>query len=132
MEFLRKNKKTIAKLIIAVILIGILWKFYAYYSCPFRLLFGFSCPGCGVTRAFEALVCFDFERAFYYNPTVFLLPVMFPIILFHKKLPRRLFYSAITIFFVLMIAIYVFRIVTGNEIVSFDFESGLIYKFFNK
>ena len=37
------------------------------YECPFKHLFHISCPGCGLTRAFRALIYFDFYTAFKYN-----------------------------------------------------------------
>lgn len=37
------------------------------YECPFKLLFHISCPGCGLTRAFRALIHFDLYTAFNYN-----------------------------------------------------------------
>lgn len=36
--------------------------------CPFRLLTGISCPGCGMTRAFLALAEFDVSLAIKLNP----------------------------------------------------------------
>ncbi|HEY2963461.1 MAG TPA: DUF2752 domain-containing protein [Pyrinomonadaceae bacterium] len=36
--------------------------------CPFRLLTGFTCPGCGTTRALHELVHGHFLAAFMLNP----------------------------------------------------------------
>jgi hypothetical protein len=36
--------------------------------CPFRLLTGFRCPGCGSQRAIHSLLHLDFKQAFLYNP----------------------------------------------------------------
>lgn len=45
--------------------------------CLFHKMTGFLCPGCGVTRMCMALLCLDFQTAFYSNPVVFLLlPVL--------------------------------------------------------
>ncbi len=41
-------------------------------SCPFILLVGFPCPGCGLTRAFASLIQLHFQEAIQYNPTVIL------------------------------------------------------------
>ena len=46
--------------------------------CPVRLLTGFYCPGCGVSRMVLSLIKLDFYGAFRYNPLVFILS---PIIL---------------------------------------------------
>ena len=37
------------------------------YHCPFSYLFGLSCPGCGMTRAFFSLLQLRFAEAFYYT-----------------------------------------------------------------
>ena len=37
------------------------------YICPFKFLFHISCPGCGLTRAFRAIINFNFYSAFNYN-----------------------------------------------------------------
>ena len=48
------------------LLVGLLILLY-FYQCPFQLV-GLSCPGCGMTRAFFALLRLDFSSAFYYHP----------------------------------------------------------------
>lgn len=41
-------------------------------SCPFLLLTGFSCPGCGLLRCFRYILTFRFEAAVSLNPSCFL------------------------------------------------------------
>jgi hypothetical protein len=38
------------------------------YHCPFETFFGFSCPMCGTTRAWEQFIHGDIKNAFIYNP----------------------------------------------------------------
>ena len=45
------------------------------YHCPFRYIFGVSCPGCGMTRALVAAVFSDLETAFGFHP---LFPLLVP------------------------------------------------------
>lgn len=45
--------------------------------CPIKLYFGVDCPGCGMTRAFAAVMQLDFAAAFHYNPRVV---IVFPIL----------------------------------------------------
>ncbi len=40
--------------------------------CPFHLMTGYNCPGCGTTRMLESLLSGDMARAFSYNPFFFL------------------------------------------------------------
>ena len=47
---------------------------YGFYpQCPFRLLTGLQCPGCGTTRALHHLLHGRFEEAFRLNPMIFVL-----------------------------------------------------------
>ena len=41
--------------------------------CPFRLLTGYMCPGCGITHCCVALLQFRFADAFSANPFLFVL-----------------------------------------------------------
>jgi hypothetical protein len=67
--------------------------------CPFKMLTGFPCPGCGMTRACWCLLKLDFAGAFYYHPLSFLLAsvVIFVVLnevaelWFHKKMSYRWF-----------------------------------------
>ena len=61
-----KNKEKI--IIAAAIVIIALLAYFGFYKCPFRLITGIPCPGCGMTRAFRALFRGDIEAAFYYHP----------------------------------------------------------------
>lgn len=40
--------------------------------CPSIWITGFSCPGCGMTRAFLFVMTGQFERAFRINPSIYL------------------------------------------------------------
>ena len=60
------------------------------YKCPYYLLLGIPCPGCGLTRAYLAAFRLDFKSAFAYHP---LFPAAAPMLLYaahREKLRRRL------------------------------------------
>jgi hypothetical protein len=45
--------------------------------CPSKLLLDMHCPGCGMSRATQHLIHFDFNQAWRYNKlTFFVLPVL--------------------------------------------------------
>ena len=53
-------------LVLAAYLIsGVLFSFYI--PCPFRLITGFKCPGCGLSHAATDFVRLDFRAAFRHN-----------------------------------------------------------------
>lgn len=102
--------------------------FYTLVGCPSRVLFGFACPGCGMTRALEALLKLDFLRAAEYHPLVFLLPVVAAVYFVRKKIPGKLLVFLGVTALLLMLVTYVYRLSTGSDIVYIDFEKGMVYK----
>lgn len=39
-----------------------------WWTCPFKLCFGFDCPGCGMTRSVMLTLGGRFDEAFAFNP----------------------------------------------------------------
>lgn len=112
----------------AVVLVLIL----IFYHCPFSYLFGLSCPGCGMTRAFFSLLRFDFAGAFYYHP---LFPLVIALVLGYLlhtfKLVRfsdRFRKIVLILACVLFIGVYLIRLISGHPVVAWDFKKSLIYK----
>lgn len=99
------NRKKGILLIVGFLVVGlagafVLWKFTPGESallppCPFQMVTGFSCPGCGSTRAAHALLHGHLFQAFDFNPLLILfLPFLayaglskVRMLLFGKKLP---------------------------------------------
>lgn len=102
--------------------------FYLLTGCPSRVLFGVACPGCGMSRAVEAVLRLDFQLALEYHPLVFLLPVAAVIYLLRKKIPKKLLVFLGITALLLMLAVYIYRLSAGSDIVYIDFEKGAIYK----
>ena len=87
-------------------------------ACPFRLLTGFTCPGCGTTRALHQILHGHFAAAFMLNP---LLLVAIPFLLFaflrysvivmRGGIPRpnALPAPAIYAIFVVIVSFWIFR-----------------------
>ena len=53
--------------------------------CPFKLLTGVPCPGCGMTRAYLHLFEGDIQGAFYFHPLFWLIPLLVLLVIFWKK-----------------------------------------------
>lgn len=45
--------------------------------CIFLTIFGFCCPGCGMTRAIRSALQLDFVSAFRYHPMFWSVPLIF-------------------------------------------------------
>lgn len=107
-----------------------------FYHCPFRSLFGVSCPGCGMTRALLAAVFSDFKTAFAYHP---LFPMLIPVgvyivlyVFFGMRVPNRKQNVYLILIAVVMVLIYVLRLIGGDPVVMPDTESGLIAQILEK
>ena len=55
-------------------------------SCPFNRFLGFTCPGCGMTRALLCVLHLDFAGAFRYHMMFWSVPILFWIFLFDGKI----------------------------------------------
>ncbi len=61
-----------------------------FLPCMFRLLTGFTCPGCGITRALHHVLHGHFINAFTLNPLfVLLLPILFFALLRYSMIVMR-------------------------------------------
>ena len=83
-------------------------------NCLVKLICGFPCPACGMTRAGFSILKLDIVSAFNYNPLIFLIPFLFLIIVF-KDLPflNKLYKNKILwiSLLVLTIGIYIYRMI---------------------
>lgn len=71
----RKRRNTIIRNAGEILLFGLLYYLLHTYTglgipCPIRLLTGYLCPGCGVTRMAVSLIRGDISAAYAYNPFV--------------------------------------------------------------
>ena len=75
-----KYKKKVAIAVIAILVVtAIIIFFYIdpsaypfFPKCPFLVITGLECPGCGSQRAFHQLLHFNIVAAFHQNPLVVL------------------------------------------------------------
>lgn len=111
-----KYRKRVIITVIAILLVTVIIIFFhidpnvypIFPKCPFLVITGLECPGCGSQRAFHQLLHFNIISAFHQNPLVVLFT---PYILFglyleylgggnkHPLIKKRFFgkYAAITI-----------------------------------
>lgn len=83
-------------------------------GCPFRRLFGFPCPGCGMSRAWLAALRFDFRAAFAYHPMFWCVPVLMLYVLVDFDLFRRKWIGRLLLWLIFtgLILCYLLRLVT--------------------
>ena len=125
-----KVKKTILPAVISVAVFILMSKLTGY-GCLIRRATGFSCPGCGMTRAYIALLSGDIRGAFYYHP-LFLLPIpAAALIIAEKKIPPMAYNISMAVIASLFIAVYITRMAKGSPVLSMDIREGSVYKIFD-
>lgn len=106
--------------------------FYLTCGCPIRFFTGVSCPGCGMTRALAALLRLDFSLALEMHPLVFLLPIAAVIYFVRRLIPKKALRLIYISALILLAAVYITRIKADSSVVYADFESGMLFKLFDK
>lgn len=98
-------------------------------TCPIRFITGVSCAGCGMSRAWLALLRWDLSSAFAYHPLFWLpVPAVF-LLLFHKRIPSKGFRFGMAAVIVLFLAVYVVRLLMPEDtVVTFDPGQGLVLR----
>lgn len=72
-------------------------------NCYFKAFFGIPCPGCGLTRAYLALLKGNILGAFYWHP-LFLVPLIAIMYIFNSRIRRNIagtkFWTVIAVIFI--------------------------------
>jgi len=122
------NKGTVK----SVIIVGLLYlgMEMAGITCPIKYITGISCAGCGMSRAWLALLSFDLKSAFFYHPLFWVVPLAVLVFMMRNRINEKtqnVLYWAIC---VLMLTVWVARMINPNDgIVVFEPEQGIIVKF---
>lgn len=100
--------------------------------CPLRTVFGLSCPGCGMSRAWWELLSGDLQGALRCHP-LFWLPVPALLLLyFRDRIPPRLFTGCMIFLLILLLAVYGIRMADpADQVVRFRPESGMFFRIFH-
>jgi hypothetical protein len=108
----RKIKNVKEKLIFAIgVLIYVLLLRLFDSTCIILSLFGFICPGCGMTRALISVLKLDFAAALSYHPLVFLMPLVILYFLFDGRLFGKVAdLTVISLMVLSFLAVWVFRL----------------------
>ena len=130
--FIKKYENLLICILIYVLFLMIL-EFMFDNTCVFKILTGYSCPGCGLTRAFISFFKMDFRLAFSYHPLFLLsLPLFYCVFKSLNGNKDVKINIAIFLIVILFIIIYLIRFKTKCNFLSFDFTQGLFYKYFIK
>lgn len=98
-------------------------------TCPILFLTGISCAGCGMSRAWMALLRGDVAAAFRFHP-LFWLPVpAAAALLFQRRIPKRVWRTLMILMCVLFLGAYLVRLLSPDDtVVVWDPSQGLLYR----
>lgn len=101
-------KKNSTRIILAGVVIIVL----CFWKCPFERLTGIPCPGCMMTTAAYYLIQLDFQKAFYFNPVIYLLLFMaLPLFIAYKR-NKKWFHRLLLMTLIIWLCIYAYRMIT--------------------
>ena len=118
-EIKSKSNKRLKRFLVihGVVLLSIPF-FIFVYTCPVHYFLHIPCPGCGITRAYIAILSLDWKAAFRYHPLFFM---VLPILLYvpHRDiLGKRLKDKTETFIYVItsisFIIVYIIRMLNGD------------------
>ena len=126
--WLSQHKAIFAICAAVVFVYGVL--FALGITCPIKYLTGFSCPGCGMSRASWAMLRLDFSAAAYYHPLCFALPpVALGLIYTYAHKHTRMFQILLWGFVGAMIVVYLWRLFfTESTVVVAVPQDGWIFR----
>lgn len=98
-------------------------------TCPIKFATGISCPGCGMTRAWLAVLRLDFATAFYYHPLFMLPPIAVILFLSKAKINCKLYKLLILTICASFVITYAYRLmVTQGDIVVFEPCNNILFR----
>ena len=101
-------------------------------GCPIRFATGVSCPGCGMTRAWESALHLDFHSALGYHPLFWAVPVIGILVLFRRKISKKVYNILIAGFIGLFVIVYLLRLFDVNDrIVTYNLKDSALWRIVN-
>lgn len=101
-------------------------------TCPIKFLTGISCAGCGMSRAWLALLSGNAGAALAYHPLV-LVPILAALLfLLRDRLPKKLVDAGLWGCGLLFVVVYVIRLALPGDVVVFAPQEGAVWRLITK
>lgn len=97
-------------------------------GCPIKFVTGISCAGCGMTRAWLALLRLDLRTAFEYHPLFWLPTVALIIFALKGKIPKKMYKLLLFTIVLLFGIVYMYRMIGSDQIVIFEPKKGIFFR----
>lgn len=129
---IRKPSKDTIKLVFFIAIIYILLE-SAGITCPIKFMTGISCAGCGMSRAWLAVLKPDLTAAFKFHPLFFLPPIVVVLYFLRSRINRKIYLGIMYAAGAAFIFIYLYRMLfAGGDIDVFEPENGFFVRILRK
>lgn len=114
----------------AVLAVGGLYLLLAVtgHGCPIRWITGVPCPGCGLSRAYLALLGCDIGQAFAFHPLFWAVPLIIGSAFWWERKGSRWAGNLTIILGAVFLLVYAGRLILGDPYMEIRADQGLIVR----
>lgn len=128
----RLNRIEVITSVTAVVVLYVILESFGV-TCPIKYITGISCAGCGMSRAWIALLHFNIHEAFMYHPLLFLPPVVVIFMLLKSKINIKFYKIFMFIMAGAFVIVYLYRMFIGTgDIVVFEPQNNILFRIIRK
>jgi len=128
----RLNRIEVITSVAAVVVLYVILESFGV-TCPIKYITGISCAGCGMSRAWIALLHFNLHEAFMYHPLFFLPPVVVIVMLLKSKINIKFYKIFMFTMAGAFVIVYLYRMFIGTgDIVVFEPQNNIIFRIIRK
>ena len=128
----RLNRIEVRTSVTAVVVLYVILESFGV-TCPIKYITGISCAGCGMSRAWIALLHFNIHEAFMYHPLFFLPPVVVIFMLLKSKINIKFYKIFMFTMAGAFVIVYLYRMFIGTgDIVVFEPQNNILFRIIRK
>ena len=128
----RLNRIEVITSVTAVVVLYVILESFGV-TCPIKYITGISCAGCGMSRAWIALLHFNIHEAFMYHPLFFLPPVVVIFMLLKSKINIKIYKIIMFTMAGAFVIVYLYRMFIGTgDIVVFEPQNNILFRIIRK
>ena len=128
----RLNRIEVITSVTAVVVLYVILESFGV-TCPIKYITGISCAGCGMSRAWIALLHFNIHEAFMYQPLFFLPPVVVIFMLLKSKINIKFYKIFMFTMAGAFVIVYLYRMFIGTgDIVVFEPQNNILFRIIRK
>lgn len=128
----RLNRIEVITSVAAVVVLYVILESFGV-TCPIKYITGISCAGCGMSRAWIALLHFNIHEAFMYHPLFFLPPVVVIVMLLKSKINIKFYKISMFTMAGAFVIVYLYRMFIGTgDIVVFEPQNNILFRIIRK